>query len=234
MRPRVWPAMVAATLGIAVLLALGAWQVQRLAWKQGLLTAIDERLAAPAEDLATLLAAEEAGDDIEFRKAALRGQFLHADEKLMLNTFDGEVGWRVITPMLSDAGIAVLVDRGFIPDGLRDAAKRVSPDVANLTGIVRRHGTPRGLFSPDNDAARNMWYWWDVPGMLAASRIPPNARVAPFVIQAVPAAEAADFPRPQEPRAAFRNNHLQYAITWFALALVLAIMAFLFARQQRA
>lgn len=233
MKPRVWPALAAATLGIAMLLALGTWQVQRLSWKRDLLAAVDERLAAAPQDLAAVLAAEEAGDDIEFRKLALSGRFLHADEKLMLTTLDGRVGWEVVTPLVSDTGIAVLVDRGFVPDDLRDPAKRVSPDAADLTGIVRRHNTARGLFDPDNDVAGNLWYWWDVPGMLAASSIPPDAKVAPFVIQALPT-DAAAVPRPTEPRAAFRNNHLQYAITWFGLAIVLLIVAFFFARQQRA
>ena len=233
MKPRVWPALVAATLGIAILLTLGAWQVQRLSWKQDLLAAVDERLVSAPEDLATVLAAEEAGDDIEFRKVALSGRFLHTGEKLKLNTLEGKVGWEVVTPLLSDSGIAVLVDRGFIPDDLRDAAKRISPDAASVTGIVRRHDTARGLFDPDNDVAGNMWYWWDVPGMLAASAIPADAKVAPFVVQALPT-DGASYPRPPEPRAAFRNNHLQYAVTWFGLAIVLAIVAFFFARQQRA
>ena len=233
MKPRLWPALVAALIGIAILLALGAWQVQRLSWKQDLLAAVEERLAAAPSDLASVLDAEDAGDDIEFRKVSLSGRFLHADEKLMLATLDGKVGWEVITPFLTDSGIAVLVDRGFVPDGLRDPAKRMTPETASLTGIVRRHASARGLFDPDNDVAGNMWYWWDVPGMLAASAIPPDAKVAPFVIQALPT-DGTSYPRPPEPRAAFRNNHLQYAITWFGLALVLAIVAFFFARQQRA
>ncbi len=233
MTGRIWPVAVAATVGIALLLALGGWQLQRLSWKQGLLAAVDERLAGSPGDLASILAATESGDDIEFRKVRLVGRFLQADEKLMLNTLDGKIGWEVVTPLVTGSGVAVLVDRGFIPDEIRDPAKRMPLETTDITGIVRRHGSARGLFDPDNDVAGNMWYWWDLPAMLAASAIPADTKVAPFVVQALPT-EPSAIPRPAEPRAVFRNNHLQYAITWFGLAIVLAVVAFFFARQQRA
>ena len=189
----------------------------------------------PPADLATALAAAEAGGDVEYLKVTARGRFLHADEKLMIDTFDGMAGWRVITPLVSGNGIAVLVDRGIVPDDLRPTDKRAAaaPEApVEVTGILRRHATARGLFSPDNDPAGNLWYWWDVPAMLAASHIPADVKVAPFVVQALPVDGDRGFPRPQDAQAALRNSHLHYAITWFALAAGLAVIAFLYVRGQ--
>ena len=112
------------------------------------------------------------------------------------------------------------------------AAVATPAEPVELLGIVRRHGAARGPFTPDNDDARNIWYWWDVPAMLALSDIPADLKVAPFVLQLLPVEGNTSFPRPQRPDAALRSNHLQYAMTWFALALVLAAVAVLYVRGQ--
>jgi surfeit locus 1 family protein len=227
-------AIVAAIIGILILLGLGVWQLQRLSWKEGLLAAIAERLAAPPVSLAEALAAGDAGRDVEFLKVAARGRFLHASEKLMFASFEGKPGFSVITPFVSDDGIAVLVDRGMVPESLRDTKTRAEGNPqgpVEITGIVRRERL-RNPFSPDNDAEGNLWFWWDVPAMLGASDLPSEVRVAPFTVQALPGAGDAGLPRPERPEAPYRNNHLGYAITWFSLAVVLAVIAFLFVRGQ--
>jgi surfeit locus 1 family protein len=149
----------------------------------------------------------------------------------MIQTFDAGPGWQVVTPFRSSDGIFVLVDRGVVPDTMR-ATVATPAEPVELLGIVRRHGAGRGPFTPDNDDAANIWYWWDVPAMLALSDIPADLKVAPFVVQLLPVEGDATFPRPQRPDAGLRSNHLQYAITWFALALVLAAVATLYVRGQ--
>jgi surfeit locus 1 family protein len=79
----------------------------------------------------------------------------------------------------------------------------------------------------------NIWYWWDVPAMLSSIPISGEMKVAPFVLQALPDADPAKFPRARGPQAQLRNNHLQYAGTWFFLALTLLVIAGLFIRKQR-
>jgi len=228
---RHWPFILASVLGIAVLCWLGIWQLQRLAWKESLIAEIASRAAAPPITLAAALAADDAADDIDFVRVAAGGTYLAAETKFMIQTFDAGPGWQAVTPLRSEDGIVVLVDRGVVPDAMRGSIPTPNGPV-ELLGILRRHGENRGPFTPDNDDARNIWYWWDVPAMLAMSDIPADLKVAPFVLQLLPVAGDSSFPRPQPPDANLRNNHLQYAITWFGLALVLAAIATLYIRGQ--
>ena len=99
--------------------------------------------------------------------------------------------------------------------------------------MVRAHGHERGFFDPDNDADGNLWYWWDVPAMLSSVAIAPDMQVAPFILQELPGSDPNRFPRPAGPEAQLRNNHLQYAMTWFAFAVTLLVIAGLFIRKQR-
>ncbi len=228
---RNWSFILASVLGIAVLCGLGLWQLQRLAWKEALLAEVTARAGAQPIALAAALAADDDADDIDFIKVAASGIYLPAETKFMIQTFDAGPGWQVVTPFKSSDGIFVLVDRGVVPDTMR-AAVATPAEPVELVGIVRRHGTGRGPFTPDNDDAANIWYWWDVPAMLALSDIPADLKVAPFVLQLLPVEGDSSFPRPQRPDAGLRSNHLQYAITWFALALVLAAVAVLHVRGQ--
>ena len=94
----------------------------------------------------------------------------------------GVPGWRVVTPLKSDDGIFVLVDRGFIADEQRDPSRRPGSQPeghVEVSGYLSRHPAGQGLFTPDNDAAKNNWYWWDVPAMLAFGKIDPGSRVTP-------------------------------------------------------
>jgi surfeit locus 1 family protein len=229
MKRRIWPVVLAAGLGIAVLCALGTWQLQRLAEKQQLIAEITERIAAEPVSISNVLAR----DDREFTKVEISGVFDHAHELQKLAAFEGSPGWRIITPFETAEGVAVLVDRGVVPDRLRDPAKRPEgQERIELTAIVRAHDGERGFFDPENDVENRVWHWWDLPAMLASASIPPSMKVAPFVLQALPGSDPKAFPRAAPPQAALRNNHLQYAVTWFALAIVLLVIAGLFIRKQ--
>jgi surfeit locus 1 family protein len=229
MKRRIWPIVLFAGLGIAVLCALGTWQLQRLAEKRQLLAEISERLAAEPVSLNDAMQR----DAREFTKVEISGLFDHAHELQKLATFDGSPGWQIITPFTTADGLAVLIDRGVVPDNLRDPAKRPEGhELIDLTAIVRAHGGERGFFDPENDVENRVWYWWDIPAMLASASIPPGMKVAPFVLQALPSDDPKAFPRANPPQASLQNNHLQYAITWFSLAAVLLVIAGLFIRKQ--
>ena len=228
---RYWSFIMASVLGIAVLCGLGLWQLQRLAWKEALLAEVTARAGAQPITLAAALAADDDAGDIDFIKVAASGIYLPTETKFIIQTFDAGPGWQVVTPFKSSDGIFVLVDRGVVPDAMR-ATVATPAESVELLGIVRRHGAGRGPFTPDNDDAANIWYWWDVPAMLALSDIPADLKVAPFVLQLLPVEGNTPFPRPQRPDAALRSNHRQYAIAWFALALVLAAVAVLYVRGQ--
>jgi len=163
-----------------------------------------------------------------------KGTFQHKAEAYMLTTEGGVPGFEVVTPLVSADGIVALVDRGFVPESLKDPAKRPEsqpPGEVDVTGLVRRHVGGRGPFTPDNDPDGNMWFWWDIPAMLAYADVAPDARVAPFVLHIQPGAGNNTLPKPVSVDTSLINNHLQYALTWFALAAVLVVMAGLLIRQ---
>ena len=231
MRRRTGSALIAATAGCIVLIALGAWQLQRLQWKQGLIFELERHLSAPPVSLSEAIA-----HPVEFLHVKTSGSFEHAGELFVLTAEDGRPGWRVVTPLISDEGIFVLVDRGFVADEQREPAKRPGSQPqghVEVDGYVSRHSAGRGLFTPDNDAAGNNWYWWDIPAMLAFGRIDPQSRVAPFLLHVMPGPDSGAVPRPSSPMLGLSNNHLQYALTWFGLAIVLAAVTFFYLRSDR-
>jgi surfeit locus 1 family protein len=231
----IWPVVVTAAIGIAVLCLLGAWQLQRMSWKQALLAEIAVRGRSESIGLTEVLKRRSAGEGVEFLKLSVKGHYLHETEKLVMSVFDGNPAWDVVTPLVTAEQQLILVDRGLVPDDLRDPAKRAKTNPAGdveVAGVIRDHSTARGFFSPDNDVKANQWFWWDVPAMLAATQLPPGVTAVPFVLHVSPVAGGKSFPRPQPAAAGLHDNHLQYAMTWFALALVLLAIAGLYVRGQ--
>jgi surfeit locus 1 family protein len=153
-----------------------------------------------------------------------RGSYRHEAWKKMISTYDGGQGWTIITPAVSEEGFAVIVDRGRLPGQRLENFEQPEGEV-DIEGVIRTHRSGQGYFDPANDPAGNLWYWWDVPAMLAASGLPQGLKPYPYVVQLLPASTTAEFPRPQEPQANLANNHLGYAITWFGLAATLAAVA---------
>lgn len=233
MTGRVWQILIATVLGVALLLGLGVWQLQRLQWKEALIAERDSRLAVPPVSLDQALKEFDSGQSVEFLKVEASGTLQNNAELFYLTTDGGVPGFEVITPLVSRDGIVILTDRGFIPEPLKDPARRPESRPAGeikVTGLLRRHVGSRGSFTPDNDPEGNIWYWWDVPAMLAGAEVGPDMRVAPFVLHVLPGADKA-LPRPVSVDTALINNHLQYALTWFALAAVLIVLSSLLIRQ---
>jgi surfeit locus 1 family protein len=235
MTRRIWTIAVASIIGIIILVSLGVWQVQRLQWKQNLLANIAENQAAPPLTLDAALKAVEANENVEFRRVTTRGTFMHEAERHLLSIMDGKPAWQIVTPFQSEEGVVVLVDRGAVLEDLRDPATRATTNpqgVQTMTGIIRLRRESQSLFAPDNDPEKNLYYWWDLPSMMRDADPPANSRIALFVLQQAPLANDTGFPRPQPVAVNISNNHLQYALTWFALAAVLAVFAGLLIRQE--
>jgi surfeit locus 1 family protein len=233
MTGKVWQILIATILGVTLLVGLGVWQLQRLQWKEGLIAERDSRLAAAPVTLDQALQEFDADGPVEFLKVEVTGTFQNDAELFLLTTEGGTPGFEVVTPLMSRDGIVILTDRGFVPEPLKDPAKRPEsrPSVeVTVTGIVRRHVGSRGPFTPDNDPQANIWYWWDIPAMLAFAHIGPDARVAPFALHLLPGG-GKGLPRPVSVDMGLTNNHLQYALTWFALAALLVVMSGLLIRQ---
>jgi surfeit locus 1 family protein len=221
--PRIWPVLLATLVGIAILVTLGVWQVQRLQWKEALLAQLAANAAAAPIDLATAARMAADGRDMEFVRVKFPATYNHARWKKMIATFQGGQGWTVITPAQSADGFAVIVDRGRIPGQLTEFDRPTG--TVEIDGVIRTYPRGRAMFDPENDDKANLWYWWDVPAMQAASGLPEGLTPFPYVVQLLPAAASGAFPAPEEPQARLANNHLGYAITWFGLALTLLVVA---------
>ncbi len=229
-RPSIWPVVVASLTGLAVLLSLGVWQVQRLTEKNAQIAIIDQRIAAPPKPLHEALRMHEAGQDIEYVKVALAGVFLDVPPVLKLTTYSGGPGYEVIQPFLTDDRHWVPVDRGAIPIELKN--KPLPARAGEIQGILRFHRKGQGIFDGENNPASNEWYWWDMPAMVAALNPPAEVKVATLIVQLVSPNDGMP-PFPAPPKAELRNNHMGYALTWFGLAAALAVISILFVRQRR-
>lgn len=206
----------------AVLAGLGAWQVQRLQWKESLIADVSQRRQAPPVPLDEMERRYQQTGDVDYQPVTLTGTFDHSREMYFYTTHDGEAGWNVFTPFLLEAGRVAIVNRGFVPAALKDPATRTQGDVAGvqtIEGLARNTLTakPNSLI-PDNDPAKRMFFWKSMPEMALAAGFEPDALV-PFFIDAGPSPTPGGWPRGGTTIIAFSNNHLQYAITWFGLAI---------------
>jgi len=211
---------------LAILLSLGTWQVERLHWKEGLIAKIAERRDAAPVPRAEIEAAEKLGEDIEFRRVSVSGTFDHARERHFFATHQGQTGFYVYTPLLLQDGRTLFVNRGFIPYEMKEPAKRGEGQMAGevtLTGYARaKLGEKPSSLVPDNDLPKNIFYWKDIAAMTTSAGLDP-ARVLPFFVDAdATVKNPGGFPVGGVTQFDLPNNHLQYAVTWYGLALALS------------
>lgn len=218
---------VSALAVLAVLLSLGTWQLERRAWKHGLIAMLRERLAAepvtlpPPQEWSRLDAAAA-----EFRRIVFSAEFLNDREALVYTSGSSlrpdvsGPGYWVFTPARLPGGAIVMVDRGFVPEEQRTPAERGDGQVAGSTqivGVLRWPEQP-GLFTPDADPGRNVWYARDPAAIAAAKGIGP---AAPFYVDQEFPSPPGGWPRPGKLQPRLPDNHLGYAVTWYGLALML-------------
>jgi surfeit locus 1 family protein len=216
----------------AMLLLLGNWQLQRLAWKEGLLATIETRLRQAPESLDAVLAAWQQNGDVDYLPVTFEGRFLHDREQHFLATHDGQSGWYVYTPMQLSDGRMLIVNRGYVPYDLKQADKRSWQPIAGPVTIVGLARNPLdrkpGSLVPDNAPAERTWYWKDHATMAQAMALQEDLLLPFFVDVASTDGEVAAGPVGGVTRVALPNNHLQYAVTWFGLAAALAVVAGVF------
>ena len=213
------------------LLALGTWQVQRLHWKEDLLATIDQRTHAPPLPLAQVEKQFAATNDVDYTPVKLTGTFLHQGERDFYATWEGDAGFNVYTPLQLDDGRFVLVNRGFVPYDLKDPAKRRQGEMSGkvtVTGLARNPlpGKP-SMMLPDNDLAKNIFYWKDRDAMASTAGLPAGAVLVPFFVDADKTPNPGGLPVGGVTIIDLPNNHLQYAVTWYGLAAALAAVLIL-------
>jgi surfeit locus 1 family protein len=204
------------------------WQLERKAWKEDLLAAIAERVGAPPAEFPpeSAWATLSPGQD-EYRHVRLAGHFLNGEEAhlqanlVSLGVDDGALGYDILTPLQMTDGSLVIVNRGFVPLARKAAATRLDGQIAgetSVTGLIR-FPQPHSWFVPADDPDENVWFSRDPAPIARAFGL---ERVAPVIVDADAGPGKAALPRGGQTRLALANDHLQYALTWFGLALVLA------------
>jgi surfeit locus 1 family protein len=214
----------ATLIGLALLIGLGVWQLQRLQWKEGLIARVEARTKSKPITFERAIALARVGQDLSYTPVTVEGRYHHKLERyLYALSPEGKPGWHVITPLETVKGTMVLVDRGFVPEALRDPATRKQgevQDVVTVTGLVRNSEAPN-LFVPDNEPDKNQWFSRDLPTMAQSMFPGGTVQVAPFFLEAEASDVPGGWPQGGQTRVTFPNNHLQYAITWFGLAVCL-------------
>jgi surfeit locus 1 family protein len=209
---RIWFPVVMGIAGCAVLIALGTWQLRRLEWKEAILAEIDARIAAAPVELPAAVDPEVDRYLPVTVTGALGGEELH----VLTSVKDVGPGYRVIS-VLTAGERRILVDLGFVPEAAKDAPRMA--ESVTVTGNVH-WPQEADRWTPDPDTDRGIWFARDVTAMSGVM----GAEDLLVVARDVSGADLGVTPLPID-SAGIPNDHLNYAITWFSLALVWAVMA---------
>lgn len=204
-RRMIWPLLFGLG-GVAILVALGVWQVQRLAWKEGVLAEIEAEIAAAPVPLPETPVA----DLHLYLPVVAEGRIAEDYLRVLVSQKGQGAGYRVISPFETGAR-RVLLDRGIMPT---EGTPPVQEAPVTVTGNLHWPAEVDG-FTPGADRARNIWYARDVEAMAEALGTEPVLIVARDL--SVPDAPVASLP---VDTANIPNDHLSYAITWFSLAVL--------------
>ena len=225
---------VAVAVAFALLAGLGVWQLQRLAWKQGLLAQIAALQDASAQPLDAVLDRLGEGQDVSYTRVKVDCPGLAAAPYLELYSLrDGAAGVRLISACAA-GGRSVLVDRGFVADTISARPPVRLGDRTPLTviGVLRPPDRPT-FVTPPNQSATNRWYSRDVPAMAGALHAPAPAPLTLMAETSTNPEWKALVPVPLPPE--IPNRHLEYALTWFGLAgALLAVYAAMLWRRWKA
>lgn len=231
---------VAALVVFAVLVSLGTWQANRLAWKEALIARVEERIHAEPRPLPDPAAWSALGAEaIEYAPVAFEATYDNAREIHVFIALTqpkgplGGQGYFVLVPATLPDGHVVFVNRGFVPLDRKDSSTRPEGRIDGPTTIrgLMRPSEERTWLSPDDDPAKNVWFVRDPAAMAVAVGLDPS-RVAPFTVDAFAGESPAGIPQGGETVVSFSNNHLGYAITWYGLAAALVVVYGLMLRKR--
>ncbi len=194
--------------GAAVLIALGLWQLDRLAWKEGVLDEIKTRLLA--DPVAVPAAPDPAAD--QYLPVAVAGTTEARELHVLVSQKQVGAGFRIITALITEEGRRVLLDHGFVRDAQKSSARppRAITAEGNLLWPDERDG-----FTPQNDPQTNYWFARDIAQMAETLQTEPVLIVARSITPAQPG--VAPLPVGTE---GIPNSHLGYAVQWFGMAIV--------------
>jgi surfeit locus 1 family protein len=226
-------------VSIVILCGLGFWQLERLEWKTRLITDMQQQLTQPPFDLD---ASSEARPDLNYRQVKLTGRFIDFGElHLLSRVHDGQVGIHAVEFFRQENGDIWLVNRGWVaPEAIRQLPYRgacdysaslpcrAQGDPVTLTAIARQPRVP-DRFTPPNNPSENQWYFYEPEAMFRTAEVASLPLMQELLASArhdyVLEATADQSVGPYKAgvtRLDIPNNHLVYALTWFALAFTLA------------
>lgn len=207
---------------VMILLALCVWQIDRYSWKIDLIDKINSQLAAAPVEMPM---GELVPADWQYRRVSLTGTFDHSKEIHLFAVADpGREGFQIITPFIrAGTGEVVLVNRGWVPKDNVDPSTRREGQLdgeMTVTGIVREPYGKDWSFMPDNNPEKNVWLYRELKLMAAHL----NLEVAPVFVELDKSDIPGGLPIGGQTRVSLPNNHIQYAFTWFGLAIAMLVI----------
>ena len=211
-KPRPFP-LFAFIVALSILLGLSGWQIKRLNWKTDL---ISQRISSFESDPISFVNLNQPEKN-EFRKVFVDGQLLNEFEMYMpALSKRGNNGFHILVPLKTTSGKLIIYDTGWVPLKIKEKEKRllnISKNSQTFEAVIRTSGR-KGYFQPDNDTDTNTWFF--VEPELMSKYLKMNFENE-YYLEATKNGPNG-FPLGNQTRIYLRNNHLQYALTWFMIA----------------
>ncbi len=208
-------------LGTVVLVSLGTWQLQRLVWKEGVL----DEIAARIEAAPVAVPANPDPQRDRYLSVSASGAFTGEELHILASTRHVGAVYRVISPFETTDGRRIMVDRGWIKPPQKDAERPAGP--ATITGNLHWPDEIDG-FTPESDAEKNIWFARDVPTLADVLGTEPVL----IILRETSETDPPVTPLPID-GAAIPNDHLEYVVTWYGLAIVWVLMTVYYLRRLR-
>ena len=214
--------LIYSSMALLILVSLGTWQLERLRWKTDILSSMKESLSLPPLKITSQVI--DNIDQYSFRRIQLTGNYLYKDNiTIYSKVFNKKVGKHLIVPLETKYGI-ILVNRGFIPSDF-NIENNIKSGEISINGIVKFQ-QKINYFTPNNNVIKNEWYYININEVSNFLSLP----LLNFYIVEENNIEEK-YPVGSQYNINIPNDHLQYAITWFSLALALCIFMNIFWRK---
>ena len=214
--------LIYSSMALLILVSLGTWQLERLRWKTDILSSMKESLSLPPLKITGQVI--DNIDQYSFRRIQLTGNYLYKDNiTIYSKVFNKKVGKHLIVPLETQYGI-ILVNRGFIPSDF-NIENNIKSGEISINGIVKFQ-QKINYFTPNNNVIKNEWYYININEVSNFLSLP---LLNFYIVEENNIKEK--YPVGSQYNINIPNDHLQYAITWFSLALALSIFINIFWRK---
>ncbi|MEO1136447.1 MAG: SURF1 family protein [Pseudomonadota bacterium] len=224
---------VAVLIALAILLSLGNWQMQRLAWKQALIANVEARVNMAPIPFLEAVARARSGESMEYAPVSVSGKIIPGNEALVFGTYDGAPGAYVFSGFQTNMA-TVYVNQGFVPQtilkgpGFDATGEMDERSVVGLFRYAEEPSPPASWLKPTGRSVDGFWYIRDPQHFAELAGV----ETPPYYIDEL-AVAGRQWPMGGTTRLQFNNRHLEYALTWFGLAATLIGVWIAFSLQKR-